>query len=521
MVLRLETNDNESPIAGKMLGRPIHLDFGAPGLLDTCAHWLQACEKNHPKCHRYAPSFLPKRVIDVGNDSIRLVEVDTLQENKYATISRNRGRWMRETMTVTESIGRFKQGIQLDELEPTVRDVITLIRRLCIRYLWIDNLCIVWDSSEGISLQTKKISEYYTNAALNIVAGHQSSSISMFTPRDAPRFSPVCINRSESMFAGWLGTDSYCDPRGLNVGSYPDGWKYQSRLHTNTESMQEMPFARRNLVFQADEDSLITSQLYMQCQEEVRWENGRTRSGSSGIFADWYKLVEEYSRRRFVALITRLSNFARIAKYYSHTVQGRCGDHIAGLWYGDLFRGLLWRAEDGEHTRITRKTRKRVTWSWASCPGAVKHVWPSNAIVCAEVLDSSIETYNIDNPCDANYDAYIVMRSSLAKFKLVNENLTAWTDDVEVNVQTEDEPPIGIKIRYFIDDFDNLDIGAIDLFSLKITRRVALLLTRANDHWDYNKRAYDTMRRVGLMIVAKPDTQKWASVVNQCDVKLV
>lgn len=141
--------------------------------------------------------------------------------------------------------------------------------------------------------------------------------------------------------------------------------------------------------------------------------------------------------------------------------------------------------------------------------------------MCAEVLDSSIETYNIDNPCDANYDAYIVIRSSLAKFKLVNENLTAWTDDVEVNVQTEDEPPIGIKIRYFIDDFDNLDIGAIDLFSLKITRRVALLLTRANDHWDYNKRAYDTMRRVGLMIVAKPDTQKWASVVNQCDVKLV
>ncbi len=104
---------------------------------------------------------LPARLIDTkafenGDEDVRLVE-DVRKDWKYAAISYCWGehrlmqkypkedkagfanRW---NLTTERSIGQQKERIRYKSLPKTIRDAIEIIRRLRIRYLWADCLCI-------------------------------------------------------------------------------------------------------------------------------------------------------------------------------------------------------------------------------------------------------------------------------------------------------------------------------------------------------------------------------------------
>ncbi|KAK4216294.1 hypothetical protein QBC37DRAFT_471531 [Rhypophila decipiens] len=520
--LHLFTNRGSS-LAGRVLGRPIYSRPGGSSFLETCAHWLHTCEEtpSHLKCLKQSlPRSLPKMVIEVGDASVRLVDTQDMPQVRYATLSH---RWGGPT-TTRANLQSLMHDMPFDILPSTYRDAIIITRHLGIRYLWIDSLCIV---QEDFLIEEPKRSDYFSNAILNIVTGVPGSSTRIFLPRVPPRFSPIRVNESEDLFIGWLGTESYCDPRGRNVDRYPDGWRYQNPHHTRPWNMQEIRLARRNLVFQTDE-GLLTSQLYMQCQEEVRWENGRSRRATIEDFTDWYELVEEYTAGQGLHFWeARLPVFSSLAKNYLLTTGRQRGQYLAGLWSGDLFRGLWWRAQDAsipwEWTYVAP------SWSWASRNGKVKHVWPPNATVCAEALDFYINTPGAD-PLGLVDGGFIVIRGSLVQFQGVKGALADWAGEVTVNIRDEKGYAAGVRLYYYLDHFgrdavldssfsvddldssfsvddldssSSVDFATDNLYGLKITRRVALLL---------KKLGQGIYIRVGLVIVAKPDTQKWASV---------
>jgi hypothetical protein len=425
-------------------------------------------------------------------------------------------------MTTKETFQTRLKEVRFDDLSPNFRDAVTITRRLGIGYLWIDSLCIIQDDRVDWEINAPRIGEYFKMATLNIVAGKKDAS-GILVPRIPPRFAPVGVNKLEDMHIGWLGTEAYCDPRGLDVERYPDAWKYQSPPHTRAWTMQEMRLARRNLVFQAEDDwsphptispQLLTSQVYMQCQQEVRWENGRARQAIRETSADWYNLVEEYSGRQLTFESDRLEGFSTFAMNHSRISQGECGHYLAGLWAGDLFRGLLWRAQDERHRPSDWLAP---SWSWAKGTGKVKHVWPTNGSVVAKAFESSVKPLG-HNPWGRVQAGHILIQSALVDIEPVNGALTAWKGDIEVNVLLEEGCTAVVRIRYFFDHispFDDADTsGQCDMYAFKITRRVALLLKRANF-------TPSVMERVGLMIVAKPDTRKWALAGTLLDVKIV
>ncbi|KAM7216896.1 hypothetical protein V8F06_007765 [Rhypophila decipiens] len=516
--------EEDSERLGLVVDEEIHLNAGGAEV------WLKA-ETNDPvlliSCYCYfgrlhlftnpeqsSPRSLPKMVIEVGVAPVRLLDTQGMpreSRDRYVTLSHYWGRGPWPPMTTRANFQSFMHDMPLDILPYTYRAAIKITRHLGIRYLWIDTLCMVPDQEdqEDFVSEVAKMSDYFSNATLSIVAGVPDLSTSIFLPRVPPRFSPIRLNASEDLFLGWLGTESYCDPRGLNADRYPDGWRYKTHPHTRAWNMQEIRLARRNLVFQADE-GLLTSQLYMQCQEEVRWENGRTRRRTIEDFTDWYEQVEEYSGRQLMYWHDRLPAFSSLARNYLLTTGGQCGQYLAGLWSEDLFRGLLWRAHDA---RTAPPTYQVPSWSWASVNGKVKHVWPLNATVFAEALEYCINTPGAD-PFDQLDGGFILIRGSLVQFQGVNGALAAWAGEVTVNIYAEKGYAAGVRVYYYLDHPGYVNFKIDDLYGLKITRRVALLLEKAHqdDH---------VTRRVGLMIVAKPDTQKWASVYRQCDVKIV
>ncbi|KAM7189386.1 hypothetical protein V8F33_010074 [Rhypophila sp. PSN 637] len=161
--------------------------------------------------------------------------------------------------------------------------------------------------------------------------------------------------------------------------------------------------------------------------------------------------------------------------------------------------------------------------SWASRNGKVKHVWPLNATVCAEALESCINARGADTLGQVD-GGFIVIRGPLVQFQGANGPgaFAAWAGEVTVNIRAEKGYVAGVRIYYHLDHFGSVDdldgSGGVDFtiddfYGLKITRRVALLLKKDERNYVVN--------RVGLVIVAKPDTPKWGLVSEQCDVKIV
>ena len=100
-------------------------------------------------CHRSAIGTvrqLPTRLIDLGPGSTikpRLcLTADFDPSTRYMSLSHRWG--TREFMTLTvANLDEMQQRIGVSKLTKTFREAMEITKRLGVRYLWIDSLCII------------------------------------------------------------------------------------------------------------------------------------------------------------------------------------------------------------------------------------------------------------------------------------------------------------------------------------------------------------------------------------------
>lgn len=110
---------------------------------------MQDCLLNHEQCPRPDSSFIPTRLIDVGKDDGKQsihVHLTSGEKAPYAALSYCWGRSQPVT-TNTLNINGMLRGIATSTLPQTILDAITVTRKLGLRYLWADALCIIQDSA--------------------------------------------------------------------------------------------------------------------------------------------------------------------------------------------------------------------------------------------------------------------------------------------------------------------------------------------------------------------------------------
>jgi hypothetical protein len=109
--------------------------------------WIQHCQKNHAICLSFAESPLPTRVLDVActssstNLDIKLYKSQGERE-PYICLSHRWGA-SHVIQTTKATLANHKRNISWSDLPRTFQDAISVTRRLNIRYLWIDTLCII------------------------------------------------------------------------------------------------------------------------------------------------------------------------------------------------------------------------------------------------------------------------------------------------------------------------------------------------------------------------------------------
>jgi hypothetical protein len=111
--------------------------------------WLSTCKSQHAECIRYEESVptLPTCVIDVGTEGSNLfLRLHHTQGEKvpYITLSHYWG-ISQHFVTTKRNLEHLQEEFRWDLLPATFQDAVLIIRKLGIKFLWIDSLCIIQD----------------------------------------------------------------------------------------------------------------------------------------------------------------------------------------------------------------------------------------------------------------------------------------------------------------------------------------------------------------------------------------
>lgn len=408
------------PAIGHGLDIPTDLSTSELALAKS---WLADCtsrQGRHEGCGRSEPHLLPTRVIDVGTD--------TTAPRLYVSRSGEKGFWLAlshcwggavPTKTTTITLDDFTKELPLG-LPQTFADAIAVTRILGQRFLWIDSLCILQDSSDDWITESSRMDQVYSQALVTIVAdaAENLNSMSGFLRPPARRVRKISIIHYD------LGIDAakrdlarcgtvhvrergelaiqlpYHDVHpGVNfIGTKKDS---QSKLSTRAWAFQERVLSPRTLHFGPTEMAWECRAL---CSCECSATNERTalvtgllkiskalqpylhsqQESSQHVFRRlddaWQRdIVEEYTRLHLTVETDRLSALAGIATVSSNL---RPGDqYMSGMWRNTLAASLSWfTVPDRASARLKlsgknapRKWFSPPTWSWGSVSGQIKH----------------------------------------------------------------------------------------------------------------------------------------------------
>jgi hypothetical protein len=132
-------------------------------------------------CVTAFPRELPTRLLDLqyGDDNLLLVDAQDTAGH-YAALSHCWGSpSIPPSKTTLDSI-TSSRNIALNELTVVFRQAVEVTRRLDIRYLWIDALCIIQDSPGDWEYEASRMASVYQNAHLTIAASSSANSHTAF-----------------------------------------------------------------------------------------------------------------------------------------------------------------------------------------------------------------------------------------------------------------------------------------------------------------------------------------------------
>ncbi|RYP04609.1 hypothetical protein DL764_004346 [Monosporascus ibericus] len=441
-------------------------------------------------------SVLPSRVLDIGtgadhdNTLIKLIDCTspTGLRGHYACLSYCWG--STTTMTTTrESYSSRTSGIPLSDLPATFRDAIVVARKLRIRYLWIDSLCIFQDDQEDWARESSRMAAVYSGARVVIAENRaRDSQMGIFHVREGglerPGAEIVIPNfGTEGEEGGERGGAQLLYPG--DERPWVDGFNASEPLAERGWALQERVLARRVLHFN-------NRQMYFECddgcvgedgfREEKRYcdiygselepgsdsvsEKGERRgeynagvggrgaggregrgSGQRSRGDIWYELLSAYGGRKLTKETDKLPAMSGLA----NLMEKRYGaKYVAGLWSNSLIEGLAWQGL-GDRAPASRSEYIGPSWSWAGYRGIAATGLREGWRDVAEVQHWHVRVKNERNPYGEVADAWIRIRGPMADLQpSVKEDPT----DHEVRLEKAGLTPLPRMCTKYVDPED-------------------------------------------------------------------
>lgn len=248
----------ERVLPGIQQGLPILSEPGSELNIRIISAWVRDCDQNHT-CRSRNDTFLPTRIIDVGNNLSKTVRLVCIAEEhnisaRYLALSH---RWGSPTLhktfrTLKSNLDIFKKGIEIATLPKTFQQAIQIAQSLNIGYLWIDSLCIVQDDSEDWNHESELMEQVFSSAYITIAATCASGTDDGFLKERPERQYIQMTNVNASYFVCEAIDNFYLDVD-------------QAELNKRGWVLQERALSRRSIHF-------TDRQCYWECGGGVRCE---------------------------------------------------------------------------------------------------------------------------------------------------------------------------------------------------------------------------------------------------------
>lgn len=427
---------------------------------DAChslaASWLKDCIENHPTCGVSGPVPLPTRVIDVGytNPSEpRLVESRGLHDN-YVALSYCWGdaKLHPPMKTLKENYDAYKRCIEFSSMPRTIQDAVTICRKLGVRYLWVDALCIIQQDLQDWIKESVKMCSVYTNALCTISAAHADGvSGGIFSKQGFASYTHELSLRGRAIY-----TRKFLAP-------YHDHSDFGNIFHCpSTTSMFEPssrltePIAERGWTLQ---ESILSNRLLHYTTDELMWDCNETRRCECGntlgatdisensnallrrldlpiseieewhLWMMWQGFVETFSMRKLSFEPDKLPALAGLAEQFVAHLERRFGRkpvYLAGIWDVSLLRHICWSVSysrmswrpHGEYRPRRPEIWRAPTWSWCSVEAPIDMMKarvfePSAEVVEAVVVPKYPDLYPLGEVKDRS--GKLVLRGKIIK----------------------------------------------------------------------------------------------------------
>ncbi|KAL9115472.1 MAG: hypothetical protein Q9227_000793 [Pyrenula ochraceoflavens] len=334
---------------------------------------------------RNAP--LPTRCVDIQDSWLKICESEGTN-GAYITLSHRWNEATERCKTTTGNYAERRDHISLDSLSETFKDAILVTRRLGIRFIWIDSLCIIQTGDGGAdwNKEAPKMGQYYQYSLLTLAVTAGTPDLGFLSPRMRKPFT-------------FLARLPYREKDDVQKGHF---YVYKNRTHVDESFLSGVwnsDLLKRGWVFQEWMLSrrvvyYTPSQVFFECQARPpSSECGETiglrhlpsnlnkdlglKSNilflPSSIETTFYEIVQAYSRLNFTqAVKDRILALSGITDQIKEVFtlrddqakESRPLEYVSGLWLRDIHYGLLW------HQKATAKEYVRISslpsWSWAS-----------------------------------------------------------------------------------------------------------------------------------------------------------
>ncbi|KAK0280202.1 hypothetical protein LTR35_008353 [Friedmanniomyces endolithicus] len=339
--------------------------------------WLAECEMYHGKgCseHGWAlalDSFSFLRLIDV--DELRVIVAEKPQSCRNVALSYMSEVDERQHHKLSEA-GGLRNTLAL--LPRTVLDAMQVTKAAGERYLWVDSLCILQDNSEESSEQIANMDRVYGSALFTIVAADgEHADVGL------------CGVRNEVFVdAGNEGTSRHIIQPIASLKNYLTVIAPFERSRAPEAS--QSGYAHPTL------DWLALKPQHLGVGVAEYWRDGscegnrhgRTHLVRSATFAEYARLVGQYSQRTMTHESDAVNAFAGLLRISSLAFESEC---VYGLPSVLLDVALLWRSVEPLQKRQVGLVFP--SWSWAPWKGKVAYAEPVSVVRDDAGQNTSIE----------------------------------------------------------------------------------------------------------------------------------
>ena len=439
-------------------------DFSSDECFALIKSWIANCEQDHKhaKCQLPAATLLPHRIIDVGTDTPS--DLVFLYEShgecaQYIALSHCWGT-QQSYITTKESLDQRKRGFNIQDVPRTHRDAITCTRKLGVRYLWIDSLCIIQNDIDDWEKESAKMYDIYANAYVTILASSAADDADGFLKT---RPQPYC---------GTL-IDSVEGSGQLDINVRREMYHGTASTPGGKPQMRDGPLAQRAWAFQEDILSRRTisyhhDEIVWECSSQLACECGKVCWGPMFVtnwltqgkrltaanmrryqkhyikpltqnmdaqnpYEEWRRLISEFTRKRLTKTLDRLPALSGIAANLLARTQDA---YLAGIWRNDMQLGLLW-ASSGKTKQ--QSVYHAPSFSWASIEGATSYqrLPPQSFSQFGKIQVSLLDghcTVNGLNPTGAVSEGYIRVAGLVRRTMLTRRESTyhfAWDGEMK------------------------------------------------------------------------------------------